>query len=166
LLNAGVVLRQGLRNPEEAGAGMDAVRFDYTESTTLAPALNEMRGLVIAPPLDATAPAKLGPVITAAKNLGVEHIVLISAFGVNHNEHAPLRIVEHLLIDCGVPYTILRPNFFMENFSQGSVPETIKGLQRCSCGSRGQRHVRCRNRHRAKTNRLKTFAGLVANEWQ
>jgi uncharacterized protein YbjT (DUF2867 family) len=107
---------------------MDADRFDYTDSTTFGPALNGIRGLVlIAPPLDATAPAKLGPVIAAAKNLGVEHIVLISAFGVNHNEHAPLRIVEHLLIDCGVPHTILRPNFFMENFSQGSISETIRG---------------------------------------
>jgi len=66
-------------------------------------------------------------VIAAAKNTGVEHIVLISAFGVNPNEQAPLRIVEHLLVDSGVPYTILRPNFFMENFSQGSVSGTIKG---------------------------------------
>jgi uncharacterized protein YbjT (DUF2867 family) len=128
LSSASFVLRQGLRNPEKARAGMEFVRFDYTDSSTFAPALNGMRGLVLmAPPLDGEAPAKLGPVIAAAKNLGVEHIVLISAFGVNHNEHAPLRIVEHLLIDCGAPYTILRPNFFMENFSQGSVSRTIKG---------------------------------------
>ena len=72
----------------------------------------------MAPPLDANAPALLGPVVTAAKAAGVQQIVLISAFGVNHNEQAPMRIVEHLVIDSGVPYTILRPNFFMENFSE------------------------------------------------
>jgi uncharacterized protein YbjT (DUF2867 family) len=128
LSSAGVVVRQGLRNPEKARAGMQSVRFDYTDSTTFVPALNGIHGLVLmAPPLDGDAPAKLGPVIAAAKNMGVEHIVLISAFGVNHNEQAPLRVVEHLVIDSGVPYTILRPNFFMENLSQGSVAGTIKG---------------------------------------
>ena len=32
--------------------------------------------------------------------------------GVNHNEQAPLRVVEHLFMDSGVPFTVLRPNFF------------------------------------------------------
>jgi hypothetical protein len=68
----------------------------------------------------------LGPVVTAAKRAGVRHIVLISAFGVNHNEEAPLRIVEHLVIDSGVPYTILRPNFFMENFTDGFLKTSIR----------------------------------------
>jgi uncharacterized protein YbjT (DUF2867 family) len=53
--------------------------------------------------------------------------VFISAFGVNHNEQAPLRIVEHHVMDSGLPYTILRPNFFMENFSEGFLSGTIKG---------------------------------------
>lgn len=79
------------------------------------------------PSLDSDASAKLGPVIAHAKSLGLEHIVLISAIGVNHNEQAPLRIVEHIAIDSGVPYTILRPNFFMENFSEGFVRGSIKG---------------------------------------
>lgn len=61
------------------------------------------------------------------KERGRQHIVLISAFGVNHNEQAPLRVVEHLVIDSGVAYTILRPNFFMENFSEGSLSGSIKG---------------------------------------
>ena len=87
-----------------------------------------MRGLLsMAPPLDSDAPSKLAPVIVSAKSLGVQHIVLISAFGVNHNEQSPLRVVEHLVIDSGVPYTILRPNFFMENFSEGSLSGSIKG---------------------------------------
>ncbi len=80
----------------------------------------------MAPPLEANAPALLGPVVTAAKLAGVRHIVLISAFGVNHNEQAPMRIVEHLVIDSGLPYTILRPNFFMENFSAGFLASSIR----------------------------------------
>jgi len=37
-----------------------------------------------------------------------------------------MRIVEHLVIDSGVPYTILRPNFFMENFSEGPQATGIR----------------------------------------
>src|SRR5580658_4686236 len=51
----------------------------------------------------------------------------ISAFGFNNNEQAPLRVVEHMVIDSGVAYTIFRPNFFMENFSEVSVAGTING---------------------------------------
>ena len=39
-----------------------------------------------------------------------------------------MRIVEHLVIDSGVPYTILRPNFFMENFSVGQAPAWVQKL--------------------------------------
>ena len=57
----------------------------------------------------------------------MKQIVFISAYGVNHNEQAPLRIVEHMVIESGVPYTILRPNFFSENFSDGPQAGTIQG---------------------------------------
>lgn len=127
LADAGFSVRQGVRSPEKATASAVSVRLDYSDSTTIAPAVTGARGIVLmAPPLDSEAPSKLGPVIARAKDLGVQHVVFISALGVNHNKQAPLRVVEHILIDSGVPYTILRPNFFMENFSEGSVAGGIK----------------------------------------
>jgi uncharacterized protein YbjT (DUF2867 family) len=91
------------------------------DPTAITPALSGVSAIVLmAPPLDPNAPARLGPAMEAAKSAGIRHIVLISAFGVNQNEQAPLRVVEHLLLDSGVSFTVLRPNFFMENFSQGS----------------------------------------------
>jgi uncharacterized protein YbjT (DUF2867 family) len=45
---------------------------------------------------------------------------------VDQNEQAPLRVIERALMDSGVPYTILRPNFFMENFSTGFIVPMIK----------------------------------------
>ena len=128
LSTAGVAVRQGVRNPEKARPGTENVHLDYTEPATFASAMNGARGLVLmAPPLDGQAAAKLAPVVAQAKRSGIHHIVFISAFGANHNEQAPLRMVEHIVIDSGVPYTILRPNFFMENFSEGSVAGSING---------------------------------------
>jgi uncharacterized protein YbjT (DUF2867 family) len=56
---------------------------------------------------------------------GVDHIVFISALGVDQNEEAPLRIIERHLMNSGVNHTIIRPNFFMENFSTGFIAPMI-----------------------------------------
>jgi uncharacterized protein YbjT (DUF2867 family) len=118
-VGTGLAVRQGVRNSSKANPAVESTHLDYGDPLTITVALEGISALVLmAPPLDANAPALLGPVVTAAKAAGVQQIVLISAFGVNHNEQAPMRIVEHLVIDSGVPYTILRPNFFMENFSE------------------------------------------------
>ena len=126
-LDAGLSVRQAVRDTARANTAAEAVHFDFADAATIAPALQGASAVVLqAPPLDANAPALLGPVVTAAKDAGVKQIVLISAFGVNHNEQAPMRIVEHLVIDSGVAYTILRPNFFSENFSEGPQAGTIQ----------------------------------------
>ncbi len=124
---AGWAVKQAVRNPAKAKPGVPSVRFDYADPSTFAPALAGVEGLIlIAPSLDPNAAAELSPVIACAKSAGVRHIVFISALGVNYNEQAPLRVVEHLVMDSGVPYTILRPNFFMENFSEGFLVGGIK----------------------------------------
>ena len=126
-IGAGLAVRQGVRNPAKANPEAEAVHFDYADPSTLSPALAGMAAVVLmAPPLEANAPALLGPVVTAARLVGVRHIFLISAFGVNYDDKAPIRIVEHLVHDSGVPYTILRSNLFMENFSDGFLTGSIR----------------------------------------
>lgn len=126
LTEANLPVRRGVRNP--AKAGTSAVHLDYLQPDTIDPALEGTRGLLLmAPPLDPDAPGKMKLVIERAKKAAVGQVVFISAFGVNFNEQAPLRIVEHQVMDSGIPFAILRPNFFMENFSEGFLSGTIKG---------------------------------------
>lgn len=102
------------------------IRFDYHAPETFAPALAGADGLfLIALPLDFAAPYALAPIIDQAKAAGVAQIVLNSALGVELNEEAPLRKVERYLMVSGVPYTIVRPNFFMDNFVTGSLAPMI-----------------------------------------
>ena len=104
-----------------------AVRFDYAEPSTFAVALREAAGLfLVAPPMDPETPAKLIPFIKKAKEAAVKHVVFVSALGVDQNEQAPLRVIEHALMDSGLAYTILRPRFFMENFSTGFIAPMIR----------------------------------------
>jgi uncharacterized protein YbjT (DUF2867 family) len=110
-----------------SSGSVTAVRFDYAEPSTFADALDAVRGLfLVAPPMDPEAPAKLIPFVKKAKEAGVRHVVFTSALGVDQNEQAPLRVIERALMDSPLAYTILRPNFFMENFSTGFIAPMIK----------------------------------------
>ncbi len=129
LKSKGMGVRAASRNPGKLvpDAGVEPVAFDYANRATHGPALEGVEGLVlIAPPLDSEAPAKLNPVIDTARSKGIRHIVLVTALGVDAVEQAPLRIVERHLMVSGVPYTILRPNFFMESFSTGFLAPMVK----------------------------------------
>jgi len=113
---------ENMRMPQ----GMEVRRMDYVRPETVAAALKGVDGLfLVAPPLDPEAPAKLDPVIDQAGAAGVRHIVFNSALGVDQNDAAPLRVVEKHLMASGLQYTIIRPNFFMENFSTGSLAPMI-----------------------------------------
>jgi uncharacterized protein YbjT (DUF2867 family) len=129
LLAKGHAVRAATRDVSKISSseGLTAVRFDYAEPATFVDALDGMRGLfLVAPPMDAEAPAKLIPFVERAKEAALDHVVFISALGVDQNEQAPLRVIELALMDSGLQYTILRPNFFMENFSTGFIAPMIK----------------------------------------
>jgi uncharacterized protein YbjT (DUF2867 family) len=106
---------------------VEVVRFAYEDAGSHGPALQGITGLVlIAPPLDAEAPGKVVPVIDRAKATGVGQVAFISALGVDAVEQAPLRKIERHLMASGLPYTILRPNFFMDNFTTGFLAPSVK----------------------------------------
>lgn len=102
------------------------VVFDYDDQGLYKAALDKISGVfLIAPPLDAQAPAKLIPFIDNAKQMGVRHVLFISALMADMNEQSPLRIIEQHLLKSGLECTILRPNFFMENLSTGWLAPSI-----------------------------------------
>jgi len=129
LLGDGYNVKAGTRNVDkiQSTEHLGAVKLDYTDASTFDKALLGVSSvLLVAPPMDPEAPAKLIPFIEKAKEVGIKHIVFISALGVDQNEQAPLRVIEHVLLDSGINYTILRSNFFMENFSLGFIAPMIK----------------------------------------
>jgi uncharacterized protein YbjT (DUF2867 family) len=106
------------------------VYFDYEDQGLYKAALDGVSGIfLIAPPLDVQAPAKLIPFIDKAKEMGVRHVVFNSALKADLNEQNPLRIIEQHLLKSGLDCIILRPNFFMENFSIGWAAQMIANGQ-------------------------------------
>jgi uncharacterized protein YbjT (DUF2867 family) len=71
---------------------------------------------LLAPPGHINQDELLLPLIDAARAQGLRKVVLMSAMGANADDHAPLRKAERHLEASGLPYNILRPNWFMQNF--------------------------------------------------
>jgi uncharacterized protein YbjT (DUF2867 family) len=94
--------------------GTEAVEGDLAEPETWRPALDGVRSLFLVSGLGADA-----GVIEAARQAGVEHVVLVSSITVQSHPHlAPARAnatVERLLEGSGMAWTILRPTQFASN---------------------------------------------------
>jgi uncharacterized protein YbjT (DUF2867 family) len=55
--------------------------------------------------------------VTAAVVAGVRRLVLLSALGAEYDGH-PLKLAEQAVHGSGVEWTILRPHWFTQNFSE------------------------------------------------
>jgi uncharacterized protein YbjT (DUF2867 family) len=124
----GFQVKAGSTRPEKATTlpGVVPVKVVYEEPDTVVAALEGVDGLfLVAPPLDPEAPQKLRPIIDQVRSRGIGHVIFTSVLGADQNEAMPLRIIERYLLASGVNCTILRPNFFMENFSSGFVGPMI-----------------------------------------
>jgi len=106
-----------VRDERDAGrspADVDKVTFDFGRPETFAPALAGVEKLfLMRPPQIADVERYLHPAIDAAQTAGVQQIVFLSLMGVN--PRVPHYKVEQKILAAGIPYTFLRPSFYMQN---------------------------------------------------
>lgn len=57
------------------------------------------------------------PLIDEAVKVGICQIVFLSVQGADKNSIIPHHKIEKMIVDSGVPYTFLRPAYFMQNFT-------------------------------------------------
>ncbi len=118
MLEQGRTVRLGAHTPEKAQAAFpqaEVVPFDFSDEDKVRAALTGVSALYLASPGDARA-EPVERVIDLAKEAGVERIVRLSAMGVENSDN-PLREVEKHLEASGLQYTLLRPSWFMQNYS-------------------------------------------------
>ncbi len=75
------------------------------------------RAFLLSPPGYADQYAMLSPLIQEAKRRGLKKVVLMTAMGANAVETSPFRRAEIELEKSGLNFTILRPNWFLQNFN-------------------------------------------------
>jgi uncharacterized protein YbjT (DUF2867 family) len=128
---AGAKVRAAGRRPvliggESGGSGpggaaaIDTARFDWEEAGTYRGALDGVSQVyLIAPEGLRGLPEYVRRFMDQAAAAGVEHVVALSAMGVEDRDDLPLRQVELAVMALAPAWTILRPNWFMQNFSSG-----------------------------------------------
>ncbi len=134
LQTADCQVRALVRNPDKAASlkaqGAEIVVGDLERPKTLEQAFVGVDVAFILTSPSPRAPEQSSNAIWAARQAGVKHVVRLSAFGAAHDAptingrlHA---LSDSELIASGIPYTILKPHFFMQNLMM-AVGEAIKG---------------------------------------
>ncbi len=96
----------------------DQVQVDLVSQSGLTAAFDGIdRAFFLAPPGHANQEELLAPLIDEAKARRLNKVVLMTAMGANADESAPMRKAERRLEASGLPYNIIRPNWFMQNFN-------------------------------------------------
>lgn len=142
LAGAGFTIRGLTRDPDSERAeplrerGVELVRGDMTDPSTLGPALEGVRGVfAMATPFEAGVEAEVAQGIglaDAARTAGVAHYVYSSVGGAERRTGIPhfeskWRIEEHLR-SLDVPHTIIRPVWFFENLRRFAVQPVDDGF--------------------------------------
>jgi uncharacterized protein YbjT (DUF2867 family) len=113
----------GVRNPEKGNDILNAyklisVKFDFTDPDTYHTALIQCEILfLMRPPQISDVKKYFDPLIRISKEVGIKHIVFLSVQGVEKSTIIPHHKIEKLIVESGIPYTFLRPAYFMQNFT-------------------------------------------------
>jgi uncharacterized protein YbjT (DUF2867 family) len=132
LWRRGATVRAASRSPVAAHAGIEPVRFDWTDESTYETTRKSVDAMYL------VAGSIPGPehadhvraLLDGAARAGVERVVLLSTYGVGQAPpENPLRRIELAVEASGVPYTILRPGAFMQNFSEWHPHNVAEGIR-------------------------------------
>ena len=125
LKNASVPVRAVVRNVEKAiwiqENGVELVWGDMRDPASLKHALKDVEKIFLVSKEHPQQVTLQRNVITAARHAGVKHLVKISAIGATAD--SPMVVgrwhaeTEREVCESGLPFTFIRPNFFMQNIS-------------------------------------------------
>ena len=106
---------------------LNALHFDFTNVATYKPALDNCDILfLLRPPQLSEVKKYFNPLIDVAVSCGVKHIVFLSVQGVEKSKIIPHHKIEKLIVESKIPYTFLRPAYFMQNFTTTLQNDLVK----------------------------------------
>jgi len=126
----GIAIRAAVRDVTKAGAKWDGqarvhpVAFDFLDPASQETALADCDSLFLLRPPQLT--GDFGEFIARARQHGIQHITFLSVQGAERNRFIPHHKIEQRLISSGVPYTLLRPAYFMQNFTTTLHDELVR----------------------------------------
>jgi uncharacterized protein YbjT (DUF2867 family) len=102
-------------------------KFDFMDVSTFEPAFKNCQILfLLRPPQISDSEKYFKPLIEVAQKCNVKHIVFLSVQGVEKSSIIPHHKIEKLIVESGIPYTFLRPAYFMQNFTTTLHNDLVK----------------------------------------
>lgn len=106
------------------------LQFDFTDISTYSTALGGCDVLfLLRPPQISEVKKYFQPMLETCVAQGVQHIVFLSVQGVESSSIIPHHKIEKLIVDSKIPYTFLRPAYFMQNFTTTLRDELVQKKQ-------------------------------------
>ena len=133
LVNAQYPFVAGVRDVtkarREVGSRYEFVAVDFENPSTYQAAFAGVEKLfLVRPPALADFTRQLKPVLDFSKEAGIRQIVFLSLMGIERNPLPPHYKVEKYIQSLHIPYTFLRPSFFMQSVNQAHCAD-IKECQ-------------------------------------
>ena len=110
--------------------GAESIRFDWLDDSTHQAALKGVQAVYLVAPAGSSDPhSVMAPFIERAIGQGVRRFVLLSASPIE--EGGPIMGATHQMLRQAAPeWAVLRPTWFMQNFSEGPHSATIRDEHR------------------------------------
>lgn len=99
------------------------VYFDFTDQSTFENALKDVDRVFLMRPPHLGKPEDLFPFIQKLKDSNIKLVTFLSLMGVENNPIPPHHKIEKYIIEQGIPFSHIRPGFFMQNISGIHSPE-------------------------------------------
>lgn len=110
--------RAGARIASRNAAAPAQVRFDWADPTTHQPALSGVEAVYLVAPVGLTDPGPLvQPFLDTAATAGVRRLVLLSSSAVEESAQPGLGDLHRRVRASGLEWAVLRPSWFMQNFT-------------------------------------------------
>ncbi|MFF3941066.1 SDR family oxidoreductase [Streptomyces phaeofaciens] len=136
LVSAGSPVRALVRNPSRAtalaGQGVELATGDLGDAASLDRAMQGVDRMFLVSAQDPRQADLQGNAVDAALRASVGHIVKVSGISPSVSPGGPAEIgrqhwrTEHRIEETGVPFTFLRPGFFMQNLLETAAPMVSK----------------------------------------
>jgi len=111
LQQRGIPARAGVRTTPDAPTDsvIHYIPFDFSQPEVMDAALQNVQTLFLLTPNTGDAVDYVRAALKAGKAAGVRHVVRLSAYSDAHEVHNPHRIMDALVIESGMAYTLLQP---------------------------------------------------------
>jgi uncharacterized protein YbjT (DUF2867 family) len=126
----------GTRDPAKAqgqfqgSSGVRAVELDQDKPETLRPALQGVDTVIQVSPMVPTMGPQTRLLVEAARQAGVSHLVRSSLLGTGEPDPIIEAVwhgeADQAIADSGIPFTLLRPNQYFQNFLSPRNTQTIR----------------------------------------